>query len=419
MNFNQNCVEILKVFADREILKFRDIYTNIFIYVEKYCESKKIILSKGTSLNSIICLNSNELNKDSYNYIIWTTELYKTAEELTNELIAFQDKLSIKTKEVIPNYQLDMIINNNYLIKFQPLIEYKNINIFDLIKYVKIQSCFDNSINLKFMCPEILIIENYRILYSPDSHSEWADYLYYEKTLYKLTKNHINVPKVEFKDKPEKMRVLNKVLKLCISPDFIILQQDDIKVKNENKIQLITNRKSKEVLQLLRELFKNKYTIELRKQDPKILFDPRLKKYTYYYKNINKKDAKLTPFLDSYNNIKYELIPCETKTIKGQKYSFANCFVNLRFYFIEIWTILLIKQNNEINEDYANKIIRKIIDKAKIQRSKIKENTLEFIESLQPPDSYIGYNNPMINFIKKRTLKFGRLKLIEYPKKEE
>jgi len=218
---------------------------------------------------------------------------------------------------------------------------------YEIVKPLKIK-------DLLYLPSEIEIIDIYHTLYSPDKYDEWDESLIFEDKLFKqiaqrkesgilggggcqsLKRNHIQAIKISI----VKIWLKNKKM-ILIGPwahDWIKTQKLCI---NLEKIQVLSFLSPEEFNnQLQRFLYKfTKFDIIYKKQELHIPKDLRTVRYTYYMQIQTSKGIVEKPFLDMFPVLAYEIIPCKSlnNILIGTQY------VLLRFLFIDLWIIRVIK----------------------------------------------------------------------------
>jgi hypothetical protein len=94
----------------------------------------------------------------------------------------------------------------------------------------------------------------------------------------------------------------------------------------------------------------------MREQELHIPKDYRTTRYTYYLSIQSEKGAVEKPFLDLFNSAEFEIIPC--RIVDGL--NIGHKFVILRFLFIDLWIIRVIKNLGLLTTDILNKKIEYI-----------------------------------------------------------
>jgi hypothetical protein len=121
--------------------------------------------------------------------------------------------------------------------------------------------------------------------------------------------------------------------------------------RNFEKVQLISTMTPQDMLNKIQH-YANKYgsfEVTMREQDLNIPKDFRTSRYTYYIKN----DGSEKPFLDLFNCADFEIIPY----FKHETLLLANKWVALRFLFIDLWVVRIIKTLGLLSDDILNKKI--------------------------------------------------------------
>lgn len=398
-----------------------------------------------------------------------------------------KDYIMINTQ--VKNKEIHIKINNRTLMKFINIPKYKGVPLYDLIDVKKIKGLFsDKEINVLY---DAHLIDIYHKLYIPNESKNWGLLINYENELYnslkqdfisKYTKILSNQPNKEITGSSEsKLNLLSqiyyKILKKMSDMTYMgANQKSSIKIlflnignkyfnQEESKIQLLTNGEQS-VKEIVAELNLLDLPIECnfnyKEFEVNLLEDIQLKKWIIYG-NIHNKNQSI--IMEIYNSLQYELIPyyeisetiinsevtgkgshhnsnkkhdqsktktkfeTKTKEYKKEKISLlmANILVQLRFIFIEIWTMRIIlnifgakNDNTPMLVEIFIRNIKKIIDRADKLHAHFKtyENTLDITKIFQITN-YAGiYIDPM-DIQKKMLDDLGVKQIFYYPGKKK
>ncbi len=124
---------------------------------------------------------------------------------------------------------------------------------------------------------------------------------------------------------------------------------------NIEKIQLIAVNTPDEFLYRMQKYFDTfgKFVISYREQELHIPKDFRTTRYTFYFKVGSEKTSVDKPFLDLFNCANFEIIPYQIH----KSINIASNYVILRFLFIDLWIIRVIKNLGLLSADILNKKI--------------------------------------------------------------
>lgn len=314
--------------------------------------------------------------KKSYNIEISVIDLYsdspwKTAKQLTMILYGIHNMhIEAKTiclKTVILDKEFAIFVDTRVIAKFYSMDRYRSVVLIDLMRNVKEQGFFVNK-PLRVLPEEIMIIDIYRGLYSPSKIGQWEDLYKLETVLFdRLRAKDINDIEGETsrtggaKIDMNRVKGIIKDMTWIIKPDDIIIGEYALKAKGivdrvTNKLQFISSISTSILIREITNLLNRKLglaeddkTLKLgyQKYDLAIPGDFMLKKVTIYI-DIDGKDQNLC---DVYNSTSYEIIPYDVLADKGisntSNKKYGSYWVLLRFLFIEIWALQMIKGVNE------------------------------------------------------------------------
>jgi hypothetical protein len=158
---------------------------------------------------------------------------------------------------------------------------------------------------------------------------------------------------------------------------------------NSDKVQVMGEMDKDSLLNELK-IFINKiakFSITYREQELHIPKDFRTKRITYYIKIASERGTIEKPFLDLFNCAEFEIIPC----CKIKNTFIAHKWIQLRFLFIDLWILKMIKKLNIINDENISKkndLILKMIDFFRSDIPKL----LELFKFIIYKGTYINYN---------------------------
>jgi hypothetical protein len=157
--------------------------------------------------------------------------------------------------------------------------------------------------------------------------------------------------------------------------DWLNLQKD--LCVNVEKIQLISEMDPQELLNNLQRYVYtlSKSTISLREQELHIPKDFRISRYTYYIQIKSERGIVEKPFLDLFNCAQFDVIPYQN--IDGIQVGYK--WVILRFLFIDLWIIKLIKKLGLLTEKILEKKIEYIWNLVKYFHDNIIDGYIEYL----------------------------------------
>lgn len=334
-------------------------YIKIWEIVNKYCKQNNIIISNKNKLYKL------KLIDEQYN--IYTIDAYYHAVNLSNELHKNLEEKLINLNTVKQHEELCIFIDRRPLINIFTLKEYPNISVFKIINPVKIDELY-------YFPPEIEIIDLYNDLYNPAKFSDWEkiksndEPKLYEMILARKKEGIYGAGdcKILRKELVEilKIDIIQKVLTKFKDAILIGAWSNNILTKgvlnicaDEEKIQIISDKSTNEIIDLIQSNINIKHKIISKIQDLNIPKDFRTNRVTLYLQIQTNTGTIDKPFLDIFNSTSFELIPYyEVDNINiGDKY------VILRFLFIDLWIIKIVEKLGYLDKNVTNEKINRIL----------------------------------------------------------
>lgn len=371
---SKNFIDNVQSDAEIEIKKDRSKYNNVYNIIETYAQKNQLILSNM----ALIVDKKQPLARKEYH--IYDTNPLRHANNLANEINKIDKWVRMKTMESHKKFAIEYDTRNIcYVYK---LNKPQNVDIKQIIKPVILKS-------IKYLPPEIEIIDYYHLRYSPEGLEDWDDDL--EEKLYNAINARIKNGIIGAGCLDRKQNEV-EALKQVFVNDFLPGNNDIILIGHwadalkENKIstervQFICDQPIKSIITQLSSYFATytKFGITYRTYDLNLPKDARVTRYTFYVKMPVAGGVKDQAFLEMYNASSFELIPYYLH----KRVQVASKYVLLRFLFIDLWIIRLIVASNVINISYCRKKITKIWNLIKKIRLKCDPNL-----------EYLGVNYP-------------------------
>jgi hypothetical protein len=346
------------------INKDRSKYSHVWETIEKYCANNSLIISNI----AVLLDKQNELRSVfEKNYKIYTSNPLKHANDLVN--LIHKNNLKdpnvkfTKLRTIQENEEFIIDYDSRIVATIYKLQKHKSVEPADIIKPVEIN-------NILYMPSEIEIIDVYHSLYIMN---DYDINLQYEELLYKqvLSRKEHGVIGAGCR---EKKKELIEAIKISLVIDWLYKYNKHEKNNkivlvgpwayswlklgrniciNLEKIQILADLDPNEVLNMLRRYIalSTKFLVTMREQELHIPKDFRVMRYTYYLNLPSEKGMTEKPFLDLFNCASFELIPY--KIIDGLCIGDTYCM--LRFLFIDLWIIRVIKTLKLLSNDVLNK----------------------------------------------------------------
>ena len=394
-----NFIQTVQDSAMEGIKEERSRFENIYKAIEKYCMKNKLMLS-----NKYVLTGDAE-NRDNISdrmYLIYTSNPFRHANELTNKIYQAMIKqpqakyTSLKTvkekEEFAIHYDFRQVAQ---IYKVQ---KHKHGEPYDIIKPVQISyrrdaanvntddkadSKVDNDVNnaankvdskldnggLLYLPSEIELIDIYHTLYNPGSFKDMDTAIIFESKLFDQVSNRKEQGILGAADCKSKKKDLIEGIKISLMRDWLphsnnILigawAHDWYKLGkevcvNKEKIQIISATTPDDLLSELQTYINSmsNFKISYRKQELHIPKDFRTARFTFYIHLISERGIIEKPFLDVFNCTDFEIVPC----IKVNNILIGTKWVLLRFMFIDLWILRVIKNLGLITVDILNKKI--------------------------------------------------------------
>jgi len=360
---NHQFMDIIEKNALKVIANERNQYNNIWQIIEQYAAKNKILIS-----NKYILINQPNAKNNIYKktYYLYTINPLCDANQLTN-LIYQQMQSDINShytrlKTIKENEEFVIEYNLRQVATIYKIQKYKDI--YKLIHPIQINK-------LLYIPSEIELIDIYHSLYDPSQYDTYDEMLKFEDQLFQQVSNR--------KEKgylggriacPKYKKQIIEVLKVDLIMKWITKNQDIILIgpwvydiqnnksicPNHEKIQIISKFTADEVLEQIKYYAQQLTSFEITKKEQSLHIpkDFRTLRITYYLKIQTARGIVEKPFLDLFNCAEFEIIPAVlTKNILiGTKW------VLLRFLFIDLWIVRIIKTIGYFSSDKLNKKIQ-------------------------------------------------------------
>ena len=359
-------------------------YKSIFDIVKtELSNDDKIIIS---DINVII--GNYKKNPEQLN--VYTIYTRRTATLIANVIHKNAGKF-VQMREIIPKEEYEVMYNMRGLIKIYHIDKYKNVNLSNLFKSVKLN-------NLNYFPPEIELMDIYHKLYLPNYYNDYNTLLQYEKILYNKIIEPIEGGKCDT-CKDYKTNDINNIKLLMIKffdqKNYVMIGkwahniiEGKKDISDNSNIQVISENSIEEDYEYILTFLTTytKHGIYYKKKKLYVPKDNRIYKYTIFikYPGLTKKSrGSDKQFLDIYNCASYELIPYIVKKNNNSIINVGNLSVLLRFLLIDLWIIRLLKYLKIVGSTQFTNRYSNIYSVMKMIKSKL---------SFDFENKYIGLN---------------------------
>lgn len=349
----------LKMVADE-----RDKYKTVYETIESYCRENKLILSN----RYILCEKDDDANNIYRKvYKIYTSNPFRHANSLTNKIyqkmIKEHDAKYTRLKTLKEKEEFVIEYDLRQMAMIYKVQKHKQSEPIDIIKPVNIK-------NLLYMPSEIELIDVYHTLYDPSQYSDWSEAQIYEKLLFKQVEDRKEQGILGAGDCKERKKHMIEALKIDLVTKWLVNKDDTILIGpwahdwikfgrkvcvNREKVQIISKTQPEELLHELKKIVMefSKFEVSMREQELHIPKDFRTNRYTYYIHIQTSHGVTEKPFLDLFNCANFEVVPA----IKIDDIHIGTKNVILRFLFIDLWIIRVIKSMGILSSSILQKKI--------------------------------------------------------------
>lgn len=341
------------------VKKERDQYSLVWETIESYCKKYSLILSNKYILTDNASAHMNIYDKV---YNIYTENPFKHANNLTNDIhsaLAKDDNVRFVNMQTLEERSEFAIQYNTRKIatinKLQKRKTHNDSN--KLIKPVKIGQ-------LLYMPSELELIDIYHTMYNPATYDQREEAVIYEAELFKQVSKRKETG-VLGSGCREKNRSQLEALKVDLVKNwlprtsFILIgawahdwiKRSDLCI-NVEKVQVLSDVSPKEILDRLQKFVhqSTKFSVVYREQALPIPKDKRAVRFTFYVQIQSEKGITEKPFMDMFPTMTYEVVPYKTV----QKMRIGTKEVILRFLFIDLWVIRVIRDMGFLTKEILN-----------------------------------------------------------------
>lgn len=358
----------------------RSLYYIFYETVEKYISDKPIYV--GDKVASMLLCNM-KLNCDTTVWNLYADDVYDTAIKITN--IVFQAKskhISTKTTTMltnIPNKEYTIYVNARMLFKLYSIQKYRGESLAKVFGNVQVSGFFGNKIYS--VGEDVILIELYRILYSPSRQSDWLDCLDMEKKIF----NRIQQKDISKIGQGEtKKNITDDIYRLLSSMDSTVVVGEyalkHFKIINQaNRLQIITDVDPEHIKNIIKHELGQEIVVV--NHNIRLQFDFQITKNSVYVKHNDNQ----TLLVEIYNSTTYELVPY----ITHNNIKFGSYWVILKWIFVDIW---ILKMINAKHTEIAgiNKLLNNATKLRQILYEKYKEDPFSVFQLTNYQGTYIS-----------------------------
>jgi len=382
--------------AYEEIKKDRDRYKKLWDKIDDYCITNELIVSDVAKI-----VGKSDTIKAIYDkqYKIYTANPFRHANNIANLLHQLVKgdpmQFTVKLKTVKEQEEFLIEYDTRAIVTIYLLQKHRSVELNAIITPIKIDK-------ILYMPAEIELIDVYHKLYDPFFQPDYETYRDFEDLLFTqvLKRRESGIIGGGLRhDCREKKKELLEGIKISLVKDWLPTQKKTVLIgpwaydwinnskelcANIEKIQLISEMDHNDLLTKLLQYVNQitKATITVREQELHIPKDFLINRYTYYMQIKTEKGITEKPFLDLFNCAQFEVIPYYIK----DDICIGVKWVMLRFLFIDLWIVRLIKKLGLLTEDILTKKIKYIWQLVDKFRGDFDADTIEYI------GTYYDYN---------------------------
>lgn len=312
-------------------------YSPFFETAEKFCAEHSVII--GDKIGTELLLGI-PLSKDSFEWCLYTENAFALAKTLAHRLKQTRaphvpiDYITVETN--IPDKELHICVNVRRLFIVYGVERYRGKRVIDLIPIIKTKGYFGNQIIVP--SANYQLIDICQTLYTPAKFDNWAKYAQLFKQLTSGTPIVVGGAREQCPDK----RFETVLIEDVVNPNGYVAIGDfaiaELTQCNACRVQFIVDAPIADVARAIMRAFAYKAGSKITYNEYQLcnISDFRLSKYTFYLVS----GEKQLPIADVFNSACFELVPFwQGKKIK----KIANPFVLLRFCYIDLWMLIILR----------------------------------------------------------------------------
>jgi hypothetical protein len=339
----KKCAEMFVLENDRLL------YKPYFEEVEKYVSANNLLF--GGKICSDI-LTQRPMTKDSFEWELYSENARMHASKLAEAFVTVPthiiDSRLTKLETPVPNEEFELSVNARLLVRIYRIDKYRGQSLQSIIAPIKMPAIF-TGVSIGCMPADMQILEVYRALYSPVKVAQWPALLEMEKNLFAL------IPKrggqlQQFNLEANVKSMIGTLLDSYFpGADEILIGEYamaalGVSTGRPQRLQFISSVNIKDLCTSFERLLRDNGGAEYRIKSEKLIIsiptDFRIEKHIIYLM----RGGQQYPVADVFNSTTYEMIPfyygagSDYTNIKA-----ANPFVILRFLFLDMWILKIIR----------------------------------------------------------------------------
>jgi hypothetical protein len=366
------------------IAEDRGRFKKCYDVVETYCKNNNIFIS-----NKSILFGEKKL-RESYN--LYCLYPFQHALNMVNLIHSETLEPLLLLKTIKKNEELTIFVDTRAIINVYAIYKIKDIDPDNIIHSMDIKG-------LKYLPPEIEIIEIYNNLYDLSKFGDWEQLKTQdEPRMYEMIRDRmqstITTSSKKYggvdcqpmrKDKVNMLKIdiiknlfnnnTDYILTGIWGANIFLKSIEDLcgsKLATE-KLQVISNLSYDMILKDINNICGNNIKVTAKERELHLPKDFRTTRTTFYAQFGDSKIEK--PFIDVFNSNSFELIPYSVK----EGLSLAGKYVMLRFLFIDFWLLKTITYMNLID-----------LETAKLKSANMKYAIDRMRDSIEPIYKYSG-----------------------------
>lgn len=327
-------------------------YAEYFTAIEKFSYENGGIITGKIAQQLLL---GEPITKDSFMYEIYFDDASANAKKLVNMLYAikheFINNRYIYMENAYRGKEIKIFVDTRVIAVIYTPASYQKIPITKLMGTNEISGHFAKTV--KVVPIEFLMIDVYRILYSPNNAPEWETTYVIEQRLHKLAEKSLDKNAIEIVEgggaRDECDVNKNQIVKILLShiqnTDFILIGDfaNDIGAK-QGRLQLLSSSPIKDIVAEFTAAISQTKQIKLSSTYTIVTADIRIAKHGI----IAQCKQRQIHICDIYTSATVEPIPYIEGKNEHKNIKIGNPYVLARFCLIDLWAMKLIINQSEM-----------------------------------------------------------------------